>query len=298
VKPVLAPILPQLRQGWRTLRTGGVGALYRSTRSTGSGRLQGRRGFTLVELLVVLAVVTVLIAFLMPVLWTARNRGRTVTCVNNLHQLGVSLNLYTQDWEDTLPDAPGTGYADGLLDTYIQDFKELRGTLRPTQSTYIRGVLSRSDSALKGPIFQCPNDVGRKNSGAETYGFINGSVYELAQTSYLWDPVAQPQFLAEDNAGSPTAQSVNGKYLGELNDTSVDRLLQDYGALWHTTLGSPTERQVANGTVNVLHGQVNVLYADFHVGHETNTTVQPVASLGPDPTIAATAGKVSGGTAP
>lgn len=58
-------------------------------------------GFTLIEVLVVLAVLTVLAAFLFPLVRTAREGPRTAVCTNRLHQLAFS--LYASDHDGDLP---------------------------------------------------------------------------------------------------------------------------------------------------------------------------------------------------
>lgn len=57
-------------------------------RRTADKSLRAGRGFTLVELLVVIAAVAVLLAILMPGLWAARRRAKTVVCQGNLKQWG------------------------------------------------------------------------------------------------------------------------------------------------------------------------------------------------------------------
>src|SRR5438046_2562118 len=56
-----------------------------------------KRGFTLVELLVVLAIIAILIALLLPVVMAARRHAQQVNCASNLRQLGIALIAYTQD---------------------------------------------------------------------------------------------------------------------------------------------------------------------------------------------------------
>ena len=62
-----------------------------------------RKGFTLVELLVVMGIVAVLAALLFPVLTTALGKAKQTQCMSNLRQLGLALHMYVMDWDDTFP---------------------------------------------------------------------------------------------------------------------------------------------------------------------------------------------------
>ena len=66
-----------------------------------------RKGFTLLELLIVLVVVTMLAALLVPVFSQARARARKTHCINNLRELARAVAMYAKDYDGC---APGVGY--------------------------------------------------------------------------------------------------------------------------------------------------------------------------------------------
>src|SRR3954451_22176664 len=77
----------------------------------GRGRLlqKRRRGFTLVELLVVIGIIALLISILLPALSSARERSRRTACLANLHGLGQAMFLYANAHKDRLPNGNPPG---------------------------------------------------------------------------------------------------------------------------------------------------------------------------------------------
>lgn len=61
------------------------------------------RAFTLVELLIVVAILAALAALLFPSLGRARTRAKIVVCTSNLHQIGIAMSSYAGDYRDWFP---------------------------------------------------------------------------------------------------------------------------------------------------------------------------------------------------
>ena len=115
------------------------------------------RGFTLVELLVVIGIITVLIAILLPALRAAREAANTAKCLSNLRQIGMAIQMYAHDNQGYL--LPGDQW--GLLDNFPQPSGGNWADIL-VEGRYFPAPISTSDTTPPedGPsILRCPEGL-------------------------------------------------------------------------------------------------------------------------------------------
>jgi prepilin-type N-terminal cleavage/methylation domain-containing protein/prepilin-type processing-associated H-X9-DG protein len=114
--------------------------------------------FTLVELLVAVAIIAILASMLLPALTKSKESARSVQCVNNLRELTLAWNMYPDDfngrlvWNDL--SATGTGWVRGMLD-YDGSNTDNTNSIYLTDSRF---ALLAPYSAHGAGIYRCPSD--------------------------------------------------------------------------------------------------------------------------------------------
>lgn len=122
-----------------------------------------RRGFSLVELLIALAIVAVLVSVLLPALLHARKASQFAVCASNLRQMGGAFQQYVQDWR-CFPRADSSSeWRFGGVEFRGADRLAVMDSKRPLNTCY-----SEQLPALASPYalcFRCPADRGLWRAG-------------------------------------------------------------------------------------------------------------------------------------
>jgi prepilin-type N-terminal cleavage/methylation domain-containing protein len=150
------------------------------------------RGFTLVEVLVVVALIALLLAILMPSLAKAREQARQVVCLSNLKQILTATGMYRDANAGWVPFGPagkiskfqglnGRWYT-GMRSSCLWGGKRgaIHGSTLQNHERPLTGFIYRNMQLDKADLFKCPSDTGTDLwSGHENVPF-----YETCGNSY------------------------------------------------------------------------------------------------------------------
>ena len=132
--------------------------------------------FTLIELLIVIAIIAILAALLLPALNSARERARGVACISNLKQVGMSCRMYADQNKDILAVQFVTG--DGYDNYYwgVEIFGSRKAIPKNAFCPSFPSVISESDALAKTYGIRINNLLGDRVDKAHGNPVVSGGL--------------------------------------------------------------------------------------------------------------------------
>ncbi|MGQ9696884.1 MAG: type II secretion system protein [Armatimonadota bacterium] len=190
--------------------------------SAGGHASLGRGGFSLVELLTVIAIIAILAGVIFPVMGSVREKARQSSCMSNLHNIWMALRMYKQD-ERGMPASIGPYAVSGLKEPVSPLFPEYlknRGALQcpdndegdPNQLAPLarsqRWVAPAQDIASQG-VTTDPVVTGASFSQANSYdGYLTPDGYELHYSRYRTLNQSDPDYMRQLALRNPPDDTV------------------------------------------------------------------------------------------
>jgi prepilin-type N-terminal cleavage/methylation domain-containing protein len=218
-------------------------------------------GFTLLELVVVTAVIAILVGLLLPALRSAKDRAKRTTCINSLRQINLGARMYSDDSNDTPPSSGATNTA-----ALFSGYKEL-------MKSYV-GVKEASSS--RDRLFACPADKFFPSfaitNAVAPWQWVRESLHDQAffnYSSYAFNGGDNKTRVSE--AGPWTPPGLTGRKLSSIRNPARTVLVMDASALvpwsWHDavfTRGEALPYKDAKNVVSFVDGHVTYIKIYWH----------------------------------
>jgi len=198
--------------------------------------------FTLIELLVVIAIIAILAAILFPVFAQARERARMSACVSNMRQIGASLMMYVQDYDETYPYCRFHGALGTAASTNVDSWRN--AILPYLKNLDVLGCpsnpFSRTTSGVQGAI---PPKRGANAEGWERVPEQRMPIsYNMNQCASSWVPAdsknpAPPPPLRLGQLARPAETIIVGETTWATSDFGAEWLWNDCPAIFTHSAG-------------------------------------------------------------
>lgn len=223
-------------------------------------------GFSLIELLVVIVIISVIAALLLPALSTSKDKAHSLTCAGNIKQLQLAWLLYADDNADRLVNNHGVPETLAKRQNWVNNVQDWESSDDNTNLTYLTDCKLAPFTGKATAIFKCPSDRAQAPNGDRIRSMsMNALMGDPGQVANQFNP-DYLQFFKKADVTTPAGLFVFlDEHADTLNDGFFVNRLDDF--MWGNVPGS------------YHRGGMNLSFADGHIEArkwKVNGTVRPV----------------------
>lgn len=167
------------------------------------------KAFSLIELLVVVAILAVLASLLLPALSRSKETAASAKCLSNLRQMAIAAHFYVNDNSGSYPIAYYQNVQNGVVHSYNWDLTTIAGN----PDKVIPGLLWQEQGAEK--IQQCPSFTGRANWLSDPHTGYNYNISYIGHGQN--ENIPEPAKAAAVRKSSATVLFGDGQYSAGAN---------------------------------------------------------------------------------
>ena len=225
------------------------------------------RGFTLVEVLVVIAIIALLVALLLPALANSKAESQRIACASNIKQLSLAWQLYADDHNDVLVNNHGINETLLLRENWVNNMQDWLSSEGNTNLALLRNGKLSPYLGDATAVFKCPSDHSIAENGPRIRSVsMNSLVGDPGELTNKFNPQFAQFFHSADIPNPSGIYVFLDEHPGTINDGFFMNRWEDY--IWGNLPGSNHK------------GAANLSFADGHIEThrwvvgETKPTVQ------------------------